>query len=97
MPIDELISFESNNDPKILQLLKLTLRDKEEERASWGELKLSRVFSSSISNKEAFVSYVGKLLQISKWLLTCLKDEKLTEKPTKLFMYFMTKYQCSAN
>ena len=78
----------------------MTLKDREEERASWQELLFSRIFAEPVANREKFISYLHELGAISEWIgkhLHSMRDElKHQKRLLKLFLYFMAKFQKSA-
>ena len=78
----------------------MTLKDREEERASWEELLLSRIFAEPVASREEFIAYLHELVTISEWISEHLhrmrKELKHQKRLLKLFLYFMAKFRQSA-
>lgn len=98
--IEGQVELSNGTDRRLKQFLLLTLKEKEEERASWQELLLSRIFEQPVESREDFVAYLHELTAIAKWMsknLYNMKDElKSKKKLLKLFLFFLMKFQKSA-
>lgn len=73
----------------------------DQERATWRELSLCRIFHKKIDKVKSFLVYVQNISNIANWMTKefwkVRKEMHITPEKNEIFAYFMIKFQYSFN
>jgi serine/threonine protein kinase len=94
------IELDSSTNPTVAKLISLCLIYEDQERASWREIWLSRVFAPKITDIRRFVDYLKTVSLIASWITKefwkIRKDFSISKNSDEIFIYFIIKFQYTA-